>query len=127
MNAKETARLSAKEVNAKISKAIRAMRLQANISQGDLGKALGVTFQQVQKYENGTNRASAGTLAVIAHVLGVPVSDFYGIASGGKKFETMTDMLSMPYGPEVVQSYSKLTNQHREVVWQVAAALAGEV
>jgi transcriptional regulator with XRE-family HTH domain len=47
------------------------------MSQGKLGEALGLTFQQVQKYEKGTNRIGAGRLLHVAHVLDVPVSFFF--------------------------------------------------
>jgi len=60
-----------------IAKRVRALRLQRGLSQTELGEVLGVTFQQVQKYERGTNRISAGRLYRIAGVLDVPVSFFY--------------------------------------------------
>ena len=50
-------------------------RQRANISQTALGKHLGVSFQQVQKYENGTNRISAATLIKISRALSVPVGE----------------------------------------------------
>jgi transcriptional regulator with XRE-family HTH domain len=49
------------------------------LSQTTLADQLGVTFQQVQKYENGTNRIGAGRLMRIAHVLGVPVATLLGV------------------------------------------------
>ena len=48
-----------------------------DMSQGKLGEALGLTFQQVQKYEKGTNRIGASRLQHIAHILMVPVSFFF--------------------------------------------------
>jgi transcriptional regulator with XRE-family HTH domain len=50
------------------------------MSQTDLGGELGLTFQQVQKYEKGTNRISAGRLQHISEILGVPVSVFFAAA-----------------------------------------------
>ena len=47
------------------------------MSQEKLGEALGITFQQIQKYEKGTNRISASRLQQAARVLGVPVEYFY--------------------------------------------------
>lgn len=52
-----------------IAKRIRARRLQMSMSQEELGDRLGLTFQQVQKYEKGTNRVSAGRLVEIAKIL----------------------------------------------------------
>jgi transcriptional regulator with XRE-family HTH domain len=54
---------------------LRMYRQRADISQTTLGKQLGVSFQQVQKYENGTNRVSAATLIKIAKFLNISVSE----------------------------------------------------
>jgi len=56
---------------------VRTLRVQRGWSQTELGKALNVTFQQIQKYEKGANRISAGRLQRIAEVLNVPVTFFY--------------------------------------------------
>jgi transcriptional regulator with XRE-family HTH domain len=56
---------------------IRLHRNAARMSQIDLGKHLDVTFQQIQKYEKGTNRVGAGRLLIIANLLKVPVTAFY--------------------------------------------------
>lgn len=59
---------------------IRMRRMILGISQEKLGQALGVTFQQVQKYEKGATRVGAGRLLEIANYLGVPVSYFFETA-----------------------------------------------
>ena len=56
---------------------VRMRRMMLRMSQGELGKSLGITFQQVQKYEKGTNRISASKLQQISHVLQVPVPFFF--------------------------------------------------
>lgn len=56
---------------------VRMRRMMMNMSQEKLGDALGLTFQQVQKYEKGTNRIGASRLQQIAHILQVPVSFFF--------------------------------------------------
>ncbi len=56
---------------------LRAMRITLGISQQDLGARLGVSFQQVQKYEKGVNRIDAGRLIKIADVLGCSIEDFF--------------------------------------------------
>jgi transcriptional regulator with XRE-family HTH domain len=58
-------------VDAIVGRTIRALRLSKGISQSTLGERLGVSFQQVQKYENGANRVGAGRLAQIASALDV--------------------------------------------------------
>lgn len=57
---------------------IASLRKAQGLSQTALGQALGVTFQQVQKYEKGRNRIGAGRLQAIAGVLRVPVETFFG-------------------------------------------------
>jgi transcriptional regulator with XRE-family HTH domain len=56
-----------------VGRNIRVHRLARKMSQTDLANAIGLTFQQVQKYENGKNRVGSGRLVRIAHALGVPV------------------------------------------------------
>lgn len=63
--------------DAVVGKQIRSRRKQLKISQEKLGKSIGVSFQQVQKYENGTNRVGAGRLSEIGKVLDVPIAYFF--------------------------------------------------
>ncbi|WP_375676985.1 helix-turn-helix domain-containing protein [Bartonella sp. AP88XZML] len=60
-----------------IGKKIRLRRKMLKMSQKTLGQHLGVTFQQIQKYENGLNRVSAGRLMEISDILNVPIAFFY--------------------------------------------------
>jgi transcriptional regulator with XRE-family HTH domain len=60
-----------------LGESIRARRLIAGMSQGDLAGRLGVSFQQVQKYENGTNRVGAGRLPQIAEIFDVPIGALF--------------------------------------------------
>ncbi len=60
-----------------VGEKLRQLRVIANRSQSELGEHIGVTFQQVQKYEQGRNRISAGRLFDIAHTLNVPISFFF--------------------------------------------------
>jgi len=64
-----------------VGRRVRALRMERGMSQTDLGGELGLTFQQVQKYEKGTNRISAGRLQHISEILGVPVSVFFATES----------------------------------------------
>lgn len=61
-----------------IGRKIRALRLERGLSQTGLADGIGLTFQQVQKYEKGTNRVSAGRLHRIAETLNIPIMFFYG-------------------------------------------------
>jgi len=69
--------------NLRIAQKLRAARLEAHISQMELADALGVTFQQVQKYEKGTNRISPARLGLAAKHLGRPASYFFDPINGG--------------------------------------------
>jgi transcriptional regulator with XRE-family HTH domain len=64
-------------VDVEVGHRIRLERLARGLSQTALANQLGVTFQQVQKYEKGVNRVGAGRLTKIAEVLGVPVGSFF--------------------------------------------------
>jgi transcriptional regulator with XRE-family HTH domain len=67
----------ANHVDLSVGSRLRQARLLAGASQEDVGTAIGVSFQAVQKYENGENRLSAGRLAAAAKFLGVPMSFFF--------------------------------------------------
>lgn len=60
-----------------IGKTIYELRLASGMSRQELGQKIGVTHQQCQKYEKGTNRISAGRLVLVARVLNKPVEYFY--------------------------------------------------
>jgi transcriptional regulator with XRE-family HTH domain len=65
---------------------LRALRLERGLSQSVLAGHLGLSFQQLQKYEKGINRVSAARLATIADFLGAPVTFFYdGLGARGAK------------------------------------------
>ena len=68
---------SAGKPDIEMGKRIRLRRVEQKISQADLGEQLGVSFQQVQKYEKGANRISASRLYFTAKILGVPVQFFF--------------------------------------------------
>ncbi len=77
---------------------VRTRRVGLRISQTKLGDAVGVTFQQVQKYENGTNRMGAARLYVIAKTLGVEVAFLF---EGIENLEEATfEDMSMGDAPE---------------------------
>ncbi len=67
----------ANPVDARVGHRVRLRRMLMGMSQERLGELLGLTFQQVQKYEKGVNRIGAGRLFEIAGILGVPIGFFY--------------------------------------------------
>jgi transcriptional regulator with XRE-family HTH domain len=80
---------------------VRMRRMMLDMSQTTLGDALGITFQQVQKYEKGTNRISASRLQQVCHVLQVPVTFF---------FDGAPQTAGMPTSSERQPSPNRLTD-----------------
>jgi len=74
----------ANPVDAHVGHRVRLRRMLMGMSQERLGELLGLTFQQVQKYEKGVNRIGAGRLFEIAGILGVPIGFFYEDAEGSQ-------------------------------------------
>jgi transcriptional regulator with XRE-family HTH domain len=96
---------------------IRMRRLLLGMNQEKLADALGLTFQQVQKYEGGSNRVSASRLSAVAEILGVPVSYFFGdlrtedaeLSPAEKKWR---EHLQRPETIELVRLYYAIADQH---------------
>jgi transcriptional regulator with XRE-family HTH domain len=124
-------------IDAHVSNRIRMRRMMAGISQEKLGESLGITFQQVQKYEKGTNRIGAGRLFQIAHVLNVPVSFFYddapdvdlekatGFAESTGQVAYMSDFLSKGDGLELYKAFLSIESPKvRKKFVELAKAMA---
>ncbi len=77
--------MTAHPVDIHVGKKVRARRKMLGLSQDDLGKSIGVTFQQVQKYERGTNRVGSSRLYELSKVLSVPVGFFFDGFSAEQK------------------------------------------
>jgi transcriptional regulator with XRE-family HTH domain len=99
---------STNQIDLIIGKRIRFCRHNANMSQESLGRALGVTFQQIQKYELGTNRISASRLHEMATLFAVPVSYFFE----GLHEAVRTD-LPVPDGEIIGQALDKIRERSR--------------
>lgn len=88
-------------VDAYVGTRLRVRRVMLGMSQGKLGQLLGVTFQQIQKYEKGSNRISASRLRQAAHALEVPVEYFYegapSPAGGGEPLESPTEAFDVAF------------------------------
>jgi transcriptional regulator with XRE-family HTH domain len=81
---------------------VRMRRIMLGMSQEKLGEALGLTFQQVQKYEKGTNRVGASRLQQISEILQVPVSFLF---DGGPSGAANTDGFSEGSSPAYVSDF----------------------
>ena len=81
---------------------VRMRRIMLGMSQEKLGEALGITFQQIQKYEKGVNRIGASRLQQLARVLGVPPAFFF---EGAPASEAVPHNLSEPQGASYVVDF----------------------
>ena len=93
----------------------RLCRTSLGMSQEKLGEALGITFQQIQKYEKGTNRIGASRLQHIARVLDVPVSFFFegapggdSAAAGGEETNALMRLMSTVDGARLVNAFGRI-------------------
>jgi transcriptional regulator with XRE-family HTH domain len=98
-----------------VGRNIRIQRLAKGLSQTELANELGVTFQQVQKYEKGVNRIGCGRLYQIGSVLGVHITDFFE-GSGKQKPSTsqahsVRDLISEPQSFHLVQAFSEISDR----------------
>src|SRR6476619_1976507 len=107
-----------KPIDMHVGSRVRMRRLMLGISQVELAAALDLSFQQVQKYEKGTNRIGASRLEHISRFLQVPVAFFFEGASGASAVATseedtrslalMDDFVSSPEGLRLVQSFTQI-------------------
>jgi transcriptional regulator with XRE-family HTH domain len=110
-----------------VGRKVRALRLNKNMSQERLAEALGLTFQQVQKYERGTNRISAGRLQRIAKILDVQTSVFFPdtkeAARGGTS--SLFDLVDSAAALRLLRAYSRIpTPELKRIVASLAEELA---
>ncbi|HEV3184428.1 MAG TPA: helix-turn-helix transcriptional regulator [Xanthobacteraceae bacterium] len=102
-------------IDVEVGQRIRIQRLAAGLSQSELAERIGVTFQQVQKYEKGTNRVGAGRLTKIARVLNVPVGSFF---DGRDQIEQVTQQgmesplaaMAQPYAYRLMRAYAAISD-----------------
>lgn len=104
---------------------IRERRVMMGLSQQQLARMIGVTYQQAHKYERGLNRISAGRLFEIAQVLGVTVSWFFeGLAASSEAIEASPRQRMCL---ELARNFAMIDNEkHQEALSQMARALAAQ-
>ena len=110
------------EIDKAVGARIRALRLARRMTQDALARQVGVQFQQIQKYESGTNRISASRLFMIAGALGVPVEHFFeGVCSNSSKSNDspLADGAAM----EMLLHYARLTERQKAAVLSVLQAM----
>ncbi|WP_342740016.1 helix-turn-helix transcriptional regulator [Bradyrhizobium sp. B117] len=107
---KQMKQRSAGKPDIELGKRIRLRRVEQRISQTELGDKLGVSFQQVQKYEKGINRVGAARLQQIANALDVPVTFFYDGDNKAREIESLL-LLDSVSSLRLLRAYSKIKNQ----------------
>lgn len=111
-------------VDAFIGARVRLRRLNLKMSQEDLSNRLGVTFQQIQKYEKGVNRVSASRLLQLAAALAVPVQFFFdgldvdkdapppdGMSEETQPLDPYLDFVSSPSGVELNKAFMHIDDE----------------
>ena len=122
----------ANPIDAQVGNRVRIRRMLIGMSQEKLGDLLGLTFQQVQKYEKGVNRIGAGRLFEIARILGVPIDFFYdGVASSADTLASaappVMEFVSSTEGLQLSLAFMKIKDPKvRKRVLDLVKSLAQE-
>lgn len=105
-------------VDTLVGRNIRICRLQRGLTQTALGHHLGVTFQQIQKYEHGANRVGASRLSQIAGALDVPLTTLFdGSSAVGRTGPDLSgrELLANPHALRLVQAFHKIPGGKQRV------------
>lgn len=120
-------------VDVHVGQRIRRRRWMVGMTQQQLGEAVGIKFQQIQKYETGMNRVSASRLWDIAEALDVPVPFFFegydveenvSVLAADGKVNTVGDLLADKEALELVRSYYAIPENQRRKLFDLARVLS---
>ncbi|MBU2359592.1 helix-turn-helix domain-containing protein [Loktanella sp. M215] len=117
------------EVDVHVGKRIRQRRWMNGTTQQQLAEAVGIKFQQIQKYETGMNRVSASRLWDIANVLGVPVAFFFeglesDVVTAPKAGDLPGDILADKEALDLLRSYYAIPENQRRRLFDLARVLS---
>ena len=116
-------------VDVLVGQNIRICRLQKGLSQTELGERIGVTFQQIQKYEKGANRVGASRLTQIAGVLGVPLPTlFEGTPTAGQAVPEASAraLLTHPHALRLLQAFDRISSEAmKNALLQMIESISG--
>ena len=117
----------ANPIDAHVGNRMRLRRMLIGLSQERMGEMLGLTFQQVQKYEKGVNRVGAARLQQIANALDVPVTFFYDGDNKAREVESLL-FLDSAFSLRLLRAYSKIKDQtvQRQLVSLMESIAANE-
>ncbi len=105
---------------------IRFYRKHRGLSQSFVGDKLGVSFQQIQKYERGTTRVSASMIVKMADALGVSISALFGELDPPAEQSELFHYLTTPGAPALLECYAKMSPLARQGVLALSRSLAEE-
>lgn len=116
-------------VDVHVGQRVRQRRWMLGLTQTQLAERVGIRFQQIQKYETGENRMSAGRLWDVAAALGVPVAHFYeGLGETDASGETAAgqpDVLADREAIELVRAFHGMPESQRQRLFDLARVLGG--
>lgn len=111
-------------VDAVVGFRLRAARQEIKMSQGDLATAVGLSFQQIQKYEKGTNRVSMSMMKHLADVIGKRVGWFVGEEPNQVPMTTAeVEFMSLPGAAEFAVKAKNLTAAQRKALFDLAGEM----
>ncbi|CFX27544.1 Uncharacterized HTH-type transcriptional regulator Smed_0045 [Candidatus Filomicrobium marinum] len=127
----------ANPIDVHVGARVRLRRMLLGMSQEKLGERLGLTFQQIQKYEKGVNRIGASRLFDMARVLGVPIQFFYDEVPNGDSAEAtgmadasaeyVPDLITTREGFELNKAFARIPDARvRRAVVELVRSLANE-
>ena len=118
--------------DAEVGRRVRSRRLESRLSQTELADKIGVTFQQVQKYEKGVNRIGAGRLQRISEALEVPITFFFDASPHAAANDSSTspdsvfNLMQTSGSVRIVKAFHKIKSRKaREVLVGMVEEMAG--
>ncbi len=127
-------RLMANDIDLHLGKRLRRRRRLLGLTQQQLAGAVGVRFQQIQKYECGANRISAARLWQLSEALEVPIAYFYDGLSDHPRMEDLTDrtdssgeMFARKETLDLIRAYYQLGERPRRKLLDLAKSLNSEI
>ena len=123
-------------IDAHVGKRVRLKRMLAGMSQEELAEHIGLSFQQIQKYENGINRIGAGRLLQLSHILGVSVQFFFDGAPLGERVpeaeagdeDTVLQFVSTREGLELIRTFAEIEDPRvrKQIIELVRCIASGQ-
>lgn len=114
----------AEKLDVEIGVRVRHVRKLRNMTQTQLGESIGVTFQQIQKYERGTNRISTSALILLARALNVSPGALLGL-EGGQGVDL--GLLAEDGARDLLKALTQIRSpEHRRIIAELAQDLAGQ-